>query len=802
MWKTQSLCVLSLSAVLATGLSSCGNDIAALAQYTTLDDATEDADAQEGTDASGTTDVASAEFPPSDVVSQDADVAAKEDADVAPDVAADVEPDVAPDVEPDVAADVAPDAGPDTEADVPPDVAQEDTGPDVAAPECITPADCGGTDTACQWNTCENGACGKATAAGGTPCDDGNACTINDACDNATCVGPTAKCDDGLPCTTDECNVAGKCDHTAVNAACDDGNQCTTDTCTLNGGCSNAPMVGLCDDGDSCTQGDYCDGTTCVPAKQKCDDQLACTTDSCDAAGQCSHVASDAACEDGNQCTTDACSLDSGCGNVNKIGLCDDGDPCTQNEFCDLGTCTPAKATCDDKLDCTADTCDATGQCSHVGSDAACGDGNACTTDTCSVADGCINTDVSNGTTCTDNDACTAVDTCVAGLCASGVLKDCDDKNPCTTDSCNPKSGLCKNEIVTFGTSCDDGVACTTADACNAQGQCVGVDGCPKPVCNATPRLLLDYPDAIGSVSAVTVMDDRVIFGVRDPGGNKWGKVVSCPKLAGCGTANANMKTIVDQLIAPISLVPHGTRILIGDAGAFGSGALDGYVIDCDGQGCAVDVVQLAFGLKSLTEAIVYGDLVAWYASNAAGVNKAGIGFYDLAQNNVLTSLPLTEANLGLATDGTAIYTSSQYTPQALEKVSAGGVVSTLLGDTTKGGGSHRYGVSYVNNYVYWVASFTNTDAGLWRIDTSGQNLTHVKTTSGSPRNLLMDGDNAYYKILNGPLARWNLTTSTETELYNEMGQLDGWPFQRVLAVDDKCLYFGTIGGAVYTVSK
>ncbi len=90
----------------------------------------------------------------------------------------------------------------------------------------------------------------------------------------------------------------------------------------------------------------------------------------------------------------------------------------------------------------------------------------------------------------------------------------------------------------------------------------------------------------------------------------------------------------------------------------------------------------------------------------------------------------------------------------------------------------------------------------MWRVDTSGQNLTHVKTTSGSPRNLLMDGDNAYYKILNGPLARWNLTTSTETELYNEMGQLDGWPFQRVLAVDDKCLYFGTIGGAVYTVSK
>jgi hypothetical protein len=487
---------------------------------------------------------------------------------------------------------------------------------------------------------------------------------------------------------------------------------------------------------------------------------------------------------------------------VNKVGLCNDGDPCTQNEFCDGGACTSAQATCDDKLDCTADSCDAAGVCGHVANDAACDDGNACTGDACTLADGCSNTAVGNGATCTDNNACTATDTCTNGLCTAGAAKDCNDQNPCTTDACNPKSGICQNELVSVGTACDDGVACTTADACDALGKCVGVDGCPKPNCNATPRLLLDYPNAIGGVSAVTVMDNRVIFGVRDPGGNKLGKVVSCPKFEGCGAANANMKSLLDQIVAPISLVPHGARLIIADAGTFGSGALDGFVVDCDGQGCSIDLVPVASGLKSLTEAIVYGDLVAWYASNAAGVNKPGVGFYSLVQKLLLTALPLTEANLGLATDGTALYTSSQYSPQALEKVTADGTVSTLLGDTTKGGGSHRYGVSYVNNYVYWVASFTNVDAGLWRIDTTGQNLLHVHTTTGSPRSLLMDGDNAYYKILNGPLARWNMTTSTETELYNEMGQLDGWPYQRVMAVDDKCLYFGTIGGAVYTVSK
>ena len=45
---------------------------------------------------------------------------------------------------------------------------------------------------------------------------------------------------------------------------------------------------------------------------------------------------------------------------------------------------------------------------------------------------------------CTDGDACTTLDQCVDGAC-KGVALECADQDPCTVDSCNPKSGACQH---------------------------------------------------------------------------------------------------------------------------------------------------------------------------------------------------------------------------------------------------------------------------------------------------------------------------------------------------------------------
>jgi hypothetical protein len=102
--------------------------------------------------------------------------------------------------------------------------------------------------------------------------------------------------------------------------------------------------------------------------------------------------------------------------------------------------CTPAN--CDDGLACTFDYCDASGVCRHV--PGACNDKNPCTTDSCNPLSG----------------ACTH--TAVA----------CNDGNPCTSDSCDPALG-CRSVPVTDGLPCDDGSACTQGETCRT-GVCGG----------------------------------------------------------------------------------------------------------------------------------------------------------------------------------------------------------------------------------------------------------------------------------------------------------------------------------------
>ena len=130
----------------------------------------------------------------------------------------------------------------------------------------------------------------------GTPCDDGNPCTINDVLQaDCQCAGTPMNCNDGNPCTIDTC-VNGVCVHTPMN--CNDGNPCTIDTC-VNGNCVHIPVS--CDDGDSCT-GDFCVNGVCVHVPINCDDGNPLTVDTC-VNGNCVHKP--IICDDGNPCTID-----------------------------------------------------------------------------------------------------------------------------------------------------------------------------------------------------------------------------------------------------------------------------------------------------------------------------------------------------------------------------------------------------------------------------------------------------------------------------------------------------------------
>ena len=104
-----------------------------------------------------------------------------------------------------------------------------------------------------------------------------------------------------------------------------------------------------------------------------------------------------------------------------------------------------------------------------------CDDKNPCTSDTCDKLAGCMS--VPNAGPCDDGDACTTAEVCKDKTCAGGGPPNCADGNPCTDDGCTKASGCVHAPSLA---ACDDKNACTTLDKC-AGGTCVGG---PKQVCD------------------------------------------------------------------------------------------------------------------------------------------------------------------------------------------------------------------------------------------------------------------------------------------------------------------------------
>lgn len=123
---------------------------------------------------------------------------------------------------------------------------------------------------------------------------------------------------------------------------------------------------------------------------------------------------------------------------------------------------------CGDSLDndCDGLVDDADTGCQECLTATDCDDGNPCTTDSC-VEGACVNTN--NTLSCDDGNGCTVNDVCSGGSCVAGPQMDCNDNNECTDDSC--MEGACVNANNTA--SCDDGDGCTMNDTCGG-GACSG----------------------------------------------------------------------------------------------------------------------------------------------------------------------------------------------------------------------------------------------------------------------------------------------------------------------------------------
>ncbi|MCZ7599357.1 MAG: hypothetical protein M5U09_18865 [Gammaproteobacteria bacterium] len=264
-------------------------------------------------------------------------------------------------------------------------------------------------------------------------CDDGDACTLDDACIDGHCFGGflTVECRDGDPLHVRLVRPA----HGRLRVHDRGQHQLLRGRRPLHGG---RPLPGRRLRGQArpstattATPARRTRAGTGTPASSPCYHEP--LTGGCCDNGQY-------ACDDRNPCTDDLC-VDGGCVNVNNAAACDDFDACTSNDTCFEGACAGLPRDCDDDNDCTEDTCQSATGCRHTPLEGSCDDANVCTRN----------------------------DRCQFGQC-TGTFIDCRDTNPCTDDVCDPVAG-CQNPFNTA--PCEDGNICTAPDACS-NGTCVG----------------------------------------------------------------------------------------------------------------------------------------------------------------------------------------------------------------------------------------------------------------------------------------------------------------------------------------
>jgi hypothetical protein len=360
---------------------------------------------------------------------------------------------------------------------------------------------CTDLDPCTTGDTCTGGVC---TPGGTMTCNDNEPCTGETCVPGEGCVyrPMEGECDDGNPCTLADACFEGRCKPGALDP-CDDGNACTLDSCVTGVGCHHVNRDDApCTDGDACTVGDWCDGSVCTAGDPAViDDDNPCTTDSCLPVGGVRHVANQDPCDDGDPCTIGDRCADDAC-QAGGPADCDDDDACTGDSCAPLtGLCVYVPVDVDDGDPCTVDACiPPTGNIVHTpkgcsdgntcngleacdpltgacvpGTPLACDDGNACNgPEACNAAAGC-----QPGTppACNDGDRCNGIESCdpTSGACVPGEALVCDDADPCNgQEACDATAGC----VPGTPPACDDGLACNGVESCHAFVGCVA--GTPR----------------------------------------------------------------------------------------------------------------------------------------------------------------------------------------------------------------------------------------------------------------------------------------------------------------------------------
>ncbi|MBI3179268.1 MAG: hypothetical protein HYZ27_06375 [Deltaproteobacteria bacterium] len=148
-----------------------------------------------------------------------------------------------------------------------------------------------------QTGVCDLGVCTYELVAG--PCDDGDPCTLSDACRIGNCVGQAMTCNSPPP---------PDCAAPDTRRVYDNAGSCT------NGACQYPSTNISCNDSNACTGGDYCSAGVCHSGSAvNCDDGNPCTSDSCDPGAGCRHtpISGGSCVSPSGDCPTGTCSAGS-----------------------------------------------------------------------------------------------------------------------------------------------------------------------------------------------------------------------------------------------------------------------------------------------------------------------------------------------------------------------------------------------------------------------------------------------------------------------------------------------------------
>jgi CSLREA domain-containing protein len=340
-------------------------------------------------------------------------------------------------------------------------------------------------------------------------------CHLNNKPSKCYSSGYTVKCKPGKPLSAfdetcdgvdDDCD--GLIDEDLPDGTCDDGDACTIGDACIDGNCLSLPLD--CNDDNPCTD-DGCDPTTgCVFENNDilCDDGDACTENDLCSQGNCAGTT--ATCNDNNLCTDDGCDPATGCVFQNNDILCDDGDACTENDLCSQGTCAGTILTCNDNNLCTDDGCDPANGCNHIANQAACDDGDMCTKGESCFAGECLSGPTEDDCCNVDGDCEVPFFACETQehLCVSVLCQSCQRASDChyPGNSClsYPSGSYCGAACSPGADECPVGFDCRMLPGFGYQ--CMGTKGdcvCQELFSSLCHHSDLHWVDSCGELGTV-----------------------------------------------------------------------------------------------------------------------------------------------------------------------------------------------------------------------------------------------------------------------------------------------------------